>query len=166
MVQEDRDLTTIPQELDAKYLQLDPEGSLRPTILKPADTWTKTFKKTLLSAPEDAILGADVLKRSSNEAFDLLDALSRSGSLSIECAEMHVMIAATHRFARDVVDTVVMDNVNPIEKVERSVLIVATTVHATPDAASLLGPGHVLRVRGHSPALFVSDDNLLEETDC
>ena len=29
-----RDLTNLPDELDAKYLEIDPEGTLRPTIIK------------------------------------------------------------------------------------------------------------------------------------
>ena len=29
-----RDLTSLPAELDAKYLEVDPEGMLRPTIIK------------------------------------------------------------------------------------------------------------------------------------
>ena len=162
VVRADRDLTTIPEELDAKYLLLDPEGSLRPTILKPGKKWTKTSKETLLAEPKDSVLDEQALRTSSKDAFDLLDALSRSGSLSIDCAEMHVMMAATHRFARDVVDTVVMDNVNPIEKVERSVLIVATTVHNTSDPATLLKADDIVRVQGHSPALFVQNAHPVE----
>ena len=29
-----RDLTSLPAELDAKYLEVDPEGMLRPTVIK------------------------------------------------------------------------------------------------------------------------------------
>jgi len=155
----DRDLTTIPNELNAKYLTLDLDGTLRPTAIKVdvSRGWTKSFQRNLLSDPETKTLNESNLKEERDTAFDLLDALSRSGTLDIVCAELHVVVAATHRFARTVVDTVIMDNVNPIEKVERSVLIVGTTIHNEPDVGVLLEPDHTQRVWGHSPQLFLAD---------
>jgi hypothetical protein len=52
-----------------------------------------------------------------NNAFDLLDALSRSGEISIDHSDFHVLLPSTHCFTRSLVDTVIVDNVNPIEKV-------------------------------------------------
>lgn len=37
-----------------------------------------------------------------------------------------VMVAATHCFSKGLVETVVRDNINPIEKLERSALIVSS----------------------------------------
>jgi len=55
-------------------------------------------------------------------------------------------------------NTVVQDNVNPIEKVERSSLILATTIHGK-HAPELLLPEVHERVATYSPLLFegVSD---------
>jgi hypothetical protein len=123
------DWTALPVALDAKLLQLDEESALRPTIITAGGTWTKRSQKSLLAPPATSTLSAEEQDRSRTEAFDLLDALSRSGSLDIDCAELHVVMACTHNFTKSLIDTVVQDNVNPIEKVERSALILATTVH-------------------------------------
>ena len=83
----------------------------------------------------------------------MLDALSRSGALPIECASLHVIVAATHRFDRTLMETVIRDNINPIEKLERSSLVVASTVHGRV-AAELLQSSQVARIEGCSPMLF------------
>ena len=67
-------------------------------------------------------LNSDKQKSERQKAFDLLDALSRSGVSSpmSHAAELHAVVASTHCFDKSVVNTVVQDNVNPIEKMERS----------------------------------------------
>ena len=68
----------------------------------------------------------------------MLDALSRSGTLSIECAKLHVVIGVTHCFTNSLMGTVIEDNVNPIAKVEKSSALIAATLHGEP-------PNHVLK---------------------
>jgi hypothetical protein len=51
------------------------------------------------------------------------------------------VIAATHCFDKSLVDTVIEGNVNPIAKVERSMLIVASVIHGVHDMGQLVnGP--------------------------
>jgi len=49
-------------------------------------------------------------------------------ALSIEEASLHVLVAATHQFDKSVMNSLLMDNVNPIERVQRSTLIMASTI--------------------------------------
>jgi len=63
-----------------------------------------------------------------NKAFDLLDALTKSGGLSIEYASLHVIVAATHCFDKSVMNTLIKDNINPAESLERTSLIMAGTI--------------------------------------
>jgi hypothetical protein len=95
----------------------------------------------------------DEQAESRTSAFDLLDALSRSGALSVDCAELHVIVAATHCFDKSLVATVVQGSVNPVEKVERSTLIMATTVHRE-SVNTIVRADQIDRVKEYSRVLF------------
>jgi hypothetical protein len=146
------DYTRIPRELDEKFETYDEDGALRPTIINPGDPWSRTATKGLLAAPATATMSTRDQKDEKNRAFDLLDALSRSGALPIDHASLHVVIAATHCFDKTLVDTVIQGNVNPIEKVERSLLLVATTIHGR-DASELILEDQRARFFTYTPRL-------------
>lgn len=151
------DYTRIPADLDKKLEALDEDGALRATIINPGDPWTRSAQKGLLGAPTSASLSARAQKDEKHKAFDLLDALSKSGALAIEDASLHVVIAATHCFDRTLLDTVIQENVNPIEKVERSLMIVGTTIHGRP-ASELLAEDQRARFFATSPRLGPAGD--------
>eukprot|EP01060_Flectonema_neradi_P029488 TRINITY_DN408_c0_g1_i9.p1 TRINITY_DN408_c0_g1~~TRINITY_DN408_c0_g1_i9.p1 ORF type:complete len:912 (+),score=260.96 TRINITY_DN408_c0_g1_i9:79-2736(+) len=147
------DVSTIPQQLEAKFEALDEDDSLRPTIIKTGPSWSKSTQAGLLSKKMKLSLGESEQKKEKNIAFDLIDALTRSGAMDIPDAELHVVIASTHCFDKTLIDTVIQGNINPIEKVERSILIAATTIHSKP-ASELLLEDQAARVKQHSPKLF------------
>ena len=70
----------------------------------------------------------------------------------MESASLHVVIAATHCFDKSLMNTVVQGNVNPLERVERSAVIMATTIHRL-TASALLSDREVQRVLSCSPQL-------------
>jgi len=100
-------------------------------------------------------------KTEKDAAFDLLDALTKSGAISVDHASLHIVVAATHCFDKTVMETIVQDNMNPIDKVERSTLIMATTVHQQP-ASALIRDAQLPRVKAASPMLFVDDETILD----
>lgn len=51
-------------------------------------------------------------------------------------------------------NSVVERNLNPVEKVERSALIIAATLHEVPTVETLVQPGALARVAQHSPLLL------------
>lgn len=146
------DYTRIPTELDRRFEEIDEDSALRPTILNVGPVWRRRAQKGLLGDATTSSLARDAQRTEQHKAFDLLDALSRSGALPIEQASLHVVIAATHCFDKTLVDVVIEDNVNPIEKVERSVMIVATTVHDRP-AHALLADDQRARFFAGTPRL-------------
>jgi hypothetical protein len=148
------DLSVVPSALDARSEALDP--ALRPTVLSVGDLWTKKASAALLAKPSTSSVGALAQADAKAMAFDLLDALSRSGALVLDHAALHVVVAATHAFDASLVDTVVERNVNPVERAERSALVMATVVHGLPAAAALVAAAQLDRVRDASPLLFES----------
>jgi len=151
-----RDYTQVPKQMDEKFEKLDTDAALRPTIINPSKTWTKKAQESLLAKPKTSILGSDQQKTQKDAAFDLLDALTKSGALPLTHASLHVVVAATHCFDKSVTETIVQDNMNPIEKVERSSLIMASTIHQV-TAAALINEAHQARVSSASPMLFLQD---------
>eukprot|EP01083_Nonionella_stella_P297977 1011684_1 len=152
------DFTNIPKKLNAAFEKFSEDevygGVMRTTTFKTGEYWRKSSQPNLLSSIKTKAFNMDEQKREKNKAFDLLDALSRSGSLPIACAELHIIVASTHSFEQSVVDTVVKKNVNPIEKIERSHLLVASLIHDV-GLEKLLSSTHELkRIAGHSPLLL------------
>jgi hypothetical protein len=147
------DVSKLPSEIDSKFLLLDIDNAVRGTIINIGETWSRNFQKALLGNPESEQLTEDKQLQEKNKTFDLLDALSRSGVLSIDESSFHVVIGSTHVFDKTLLDTVIQDNVNPIDKIERSLLIVASTIHRAP-VADLIKDEHLERVKSVSPQLF------------
>eukprot|EP00439_Symbiodinium_sp_Y106_P047131 s1768_g6.t1 len=161
-----RDFTQVPQELDERFEKLDPDSALRPTIITPGSLWSKRAQKSLLSPPSTSSLSsldiglrmiegcARFLSARRDAAFDLLDAITKSGALELSDATLHIVIAATHCFTKTVTDCAVQDNVNPIERVERSALIMASTIHQQP-VKELVNESNVPRLSAASPQMQV-----------
>ena len=147
------DFTKIPAALDSRFLDLDRDGALRSTKIKVGSQWVLRAKQALLAKPSTEQLRDDEQRGAKHKAIDLLDALSRSGTLAIDGTSLHVVVAVTHLFERSLIDTVIVDNSNPIEKVERSSLIIASVIHDRP-VEQLVRPNHLRRIAGHSRQLL------------
>lgn len=149
-----RDYTQVPIEMDRRFEELDLDGALRPTIITPGSTWTKKEQKALLAQPSTSSLSPSEQTSEKDAAFDLLDALTKSGALTVKHASLHIIVAATHCFDKTIIETVVQDNINPIEKVERSSLVMASTVHQVA-VDDLIQQSQKARLVGVSPMLFL-----------
>jgi len=136
------DYTLLPQLLDRKFEEFDEDSALRPTKISTGEVWAKRSQAGLISDVKTVQLREHEQRDEKTRAFDLLDALSRSGVLPCDHATLHVVLAATHCFTDSLVNTVVQGNVNPIEKVERSELIISSAIHNVA-AVDLIAPAKV-----------------------
>ena len=158
------DFTLIPKVLDTKLEQYDTDHSLHSIILKSGDDWTRTRQMNFLTSPETTCLRCDDIRNEKIKAYALLDALSRSGTLPIANSELHVFVAVSHCFENDVMGTVIQDNINPIMKVERSSLLLASTIYGIP-IPTLIEHDHDLhRIAEAFPSLMISDGSSSGQT--
>jgi hypothetical protein len=131
----DVDFSEVPKLLNSAVEAFSPNICLRSTTIELSHTWKRNRQADLLSMPVVSFLERDdSVKTEKNKAFDLLDALSRSGSLSIAVSELHIIVAVTHSFEKDVIETIIEDNINPIEKLEMSTLLVGSVIHGVPSS--------------------------------
>lgn len=148
------DLSTIPIQLDLMFEKFDEDSAFHPTIIKPGDVWTRKRCKHLLAKAAVEHLKEKEQGHEKNKAFDLLDALSRSGSLPIACTEVHAIVGAAHCFDLNIMETVVQENINPVDRFERSLLIVASTIHGISNTRDLIRNNEqISRISIHSPKL-------------
>ena len=94
------------------------------------------------------------MKIEKNRAYDLIDSLTNSGVLTLDGCSLHVMLCATHCFDKTLLNVIVRDNVNPIETVERSAMIVACTVQMAKSEEMVLEGEERRRMELYSPSLF------------
>jgi hypothetical protein len=132
------DFTMIPKILDSVFEISDKDGALKSTIIKTQEPWSRSRQENLLVKSLTTQLNQQDVASEMNKAMDLLRAISRSGSLPIESSELHVVVAVSHCFENYIMETLIEDNINPIEKVERSMLMIASVIHGVPEGQLLL----------------------------
>jgi hypothetical protein len=147
------DFTKVPSLLDERFGTLTNDGAVCATKISVANEWRRKFQRSLLAKQQEETLDADGLATHKNKCFDLLDSLTKSGGLAIELAELHCVILSTHCFVKSALHTITRDNINPIEKVEATQLIVAAALHGC-SARALVREAQLERVATYSPNLF------------
>lgn len=126
-VQSLRDYTTIPNVLEQLFSE---SLCVRPVILNVKNSWVKRYCPSLIDVhPRIDVLEENDLKDEKNVAFDLLDALSRSGALPLCQSELHVVVVQSHGFEKSIIQTVLEDNVNPIDRIEETCFKMASVIH-------------------------------------
>ncbi|KAJ3275447.1 hypothetical protein HDV01_000274 [Terramyces sp. JEL0728] len=147
------DYKAIPTKLDAAFEKYTSDSAIRSTIIKVGNYIKRTRKEGFHSTAASENLFADSMKSERSQALDLLDALTRSGELSLSDCEMHVVIAMAQCFDKTLMETIVQDNCNPIEVIERSVLLMAKEVlgHTVKE---LVNESEISKIKEVSPQLF------------
>ncbi len=151
--EEGEDFSLVPKQIEQQLEEYDEEGAVRPTIINAGLVFDKKSQANLLAEASSSSLSVEDQRVEKQKCFDLLDALTKSGGLMVDDATLHIVMAASHCFDKSVINTLVQDNVNPIERVERSTLILGSVVHKVP-FEELVKPAELDRVKLYSSNLW------------
>mmetsp|Transcript_17618 Transcript_17618/g.22436 ORF Transcript_17618/g.22436 Transcript_17618/m.22436 type:complete len:959 (-) Transcript_17618:118-2994(-) len=154
------DYTKVPKQLENLFDSLGNQGKLRPTTITVAKHWYRSRQKNLLAKESSKELSDDDKTKEHNKTMDLLDALSRSGELALKGSTLHVIVAVTQCFDKTVLETIVQGNVNPIEPIEITSLVIASAIQ-NKTVSNLLKNSQKNRIMAHAPKIF----KLLEDDD-
>jgi len=149
-----KDWTKMPNLLTSNVAKYSDNACLRPTILTVGQTWVRETKPGLLSkSVKNTSFSNEEQQKEKNRAYDLLDALTTSGELDFDNCHLHVVMCATHCFDQTLLDVICQSNVNPVEVVERSAMIMACTIHGV-DPLELVEENERGRMELYSSSLF------------
>ena len=148
---------TFPARLEEAMSTHDLRDALRPTIITPGATWSRRSRKSLIDDFATRALGVEERRSEHVRALSLLDALTKGGALDAPYSEVHVVVPTTHHFERTLMATLAHDNVDPIEAIESSMIIIATTLYNT-TAQSLVSTGAMAK-RESSPPHLIKEDS-------
>ena len=158
------DFTAIPHKLDKVFEEFDSDDALRATTVKVGDCWKKKSQANLLTKMSEYTIDDSEEKNAmKGKAFDLLDALSRSGALPISYSELHVIVASTYCFTKELVETVIQDNTNPIERMELAFLMMNSTVRNMEPKALLKDDVQIARLSRMAPKMIAA--NIADEKE-
>ena len=123
------DYTKIPSLIENVFHRYDSSGSVRPTIISIGKVWKKETRESIIAPFVTKFLENDEQLKAKNEAFLLLDCLTKSGSICVQHCQLHIVVSSTHCYNKTLMNSVIQQNINPIEEVERSHVILASIIH-------------------------------------
>ena len=109
--------------------------------------WEKVTKKERYALAEEHQI------QERKKCLDFLDAVTKSGIISLEGCHIHTVVGYSHCFEKSVMRCVVEDGMNPIDAVERSQLMFASHILGV-SMSNLVQPHHLERLHEISPDLF------------
>jgi hypothetical protein len=123
------DLSSLAHLLQSRFDEEGSSESIRPGIIRVSSLWERLHQDNLLSASRLSPFDLEDQRSAKQRALDLLDALTRSGGLTVEGASVHVLLTSAHHFDQSLLETVIQRNDNPLLKLEKTLLLMASVIH-------------------------------------
>eukprot|EP01060_Flectonema_neradi_P005895 TRINITY_DN13954_c0_g1_i1.p1 TRINITY_DN13954_c0_g1~~TRINITY_DN13954_c0_g1_i1.p1 ORF type:complete len:903 (+),score=185.96 TRINITY_DN13954_c0_g1_i1:83-2791(+) len=151
----DTSLAHLPVILNKKFESV-PELSLQSSSMSCGSKITqRTCKGQLLTKETTNSLTSSQLTPLHQQALSLLDGLTKGGAIPLQAVDLHVIASVTHHFDKSLLNIVIQDNVNPVEKVEQSTLLVASAIHNKPPS-ELINSDQLPRIKEFNPNALIA----------
>jgi hypothetical protein len=126
----DMNFMVLAKKLDQEFGMLKSKNA-RPTIITLGQKWTRVSYESLISKESKfKIFDKDEKKVEENSTFDLLDCITRSGNLEIHDATLHIIVPITHSFDDTLIDTVIKENINPIDSFNETMSVIQNNMNS------------------------------------
>eukprot|EP01064_Diplonema_japonicum_P038443 TRINITY_DN9323_c0_g1_i1.p1 TRINITY_DN9323_c0_g1~~TRINITY_DN9323_c0_g1_i1.p1 ORF type:complete len:923 (+),score=203.05 TRINITY_DN9323_c0_g1_i1:51-2771(+) len=132
-------ILSLPSKIDKRIGADVTCTSLHPATIRDTGYWRKKSQKRLLGGEKTCVLSESDLRTEKTKAYDLLDALTKSGLVPVEDSVLHVIVPTAHTFDQTIMDTLIKKNENPILSLQHSTQLVSSVLHRV-DPQSLLKP--------------------------
>ncbi|KAI8896915.1 hypothetical protein BC833DRAFT_595635 [Globomyces pollinis-pini] len=122
----------VAMKIDQEFEKYQKEGSIQSMIFETKSPWKKSSYKGLISKKETKLLHNEEQLSCKTKALDLIDALTKSGGLSIQDCSVHIFLGCVHKFDQTLMQTLVEKNCNPIDLITETVKTMAGVIHNVP----------------------------------
>jgi len=123
------DFTQLPALLENGVVESAPGVELRPIVIHVGEKWRKRTKIPQQQQHQEQELNGVEQRLEKQKCFDLLRALTKSGALTITDCSLHVVIASSICFEKTLIDSLIVDNLEPISLIDSAHLLFAKTIH-------------------------------------
>jgi hypothetical protein len=118
----------MPSQLERRFDGIGEDSVVRSAIINLGDVWTLSQQSGLMGQRVTSRISTGRQAAARTKAFDLLDALTKAGAISIECASVHVVITAACCYDKSLMNCLVEGNVNPINAAESALLALVEVI--------------------------------------
>ena len=132
ITERDTSLALLPLRMSKRF-DLFPDLSLQTsTMYCGTEITRKGCDGKILSKEQTKKLSSSDITPLHQQAMSLLDGLTKGGAVPLQAVDLHVISSTAHYFDKTLLNIVIQDNTNPVEKVELSTLLVASSIRGKP----------------------------------
>lgn len=121
------DIAGVQERVQARLATV-PGNALRPTIINVSSSWIRQSTPLVGSVPPKEPLSLETQEKAHRAVQSLLCVLSNDGAIPLAHTRLDIIVGVTSYFDKSVIDTVIQDNINPLDRVCSSSLLLSNAL--------------------------------------